>query len=116
MFKINNKNHQNVKLLLRTILFNPLKTNVALHIETSQFIKFYKCYSVIGRTLMFSVSSHCVKSVQIRSYFWSVFSRIQYRKIRTRNNSVFGHFSRSDRFVESDNLKVEPVQTFQLIW
>ena len=40
---------------------------------------------------------HCVKSVQIWSYFWSVFSciRTEYRKIRTRNNSVFGHFSRS---------------------
>ena len=62
---------------------------------------------------------HCVKSVQIRSFFWSVFScirtecgdllgkspysvRIQkntdqseYRKLRTRDNSVFGHFSRS---------------------
>ena len=40
---------------------------------------------------------HCVNSVQIQSYFWSVFSciRIEYRKIRTRNNSVFGHFSRS---------------------
>ena len=40
---------------------------------------------------------HCVKIVQIRSYFWSVFSCIQseYRKIRTRNNSVFGHFSLS---------------------
>ena len=37
----------------------------------------------------------CVKSVQIRSYFWSVFSCIQseYRKIRTRNNSAFRHFS-----------------------
>ena len=44
-------------------------------------------------------SSHCVKIVQIRSYFCSVFSciRIEYRKIRTRNNSVFGHFSRSAR-------------------
>ena len=31
----------------------------------------------------------CVKSVQIRSYFWSVFSCI-----RTRNNSIFGQFSR----------------------
>ena len=42
--------------------------------------------------------THCVKSVQIRSYFWSVFSciRIEYRKVRTRNNSVFGQFSRSD--------------------
>ena len=36
---------------------------------------------------------HCVKSVQIRSFFWSVFSRIQSEcgKIRTRKNSVFGH-------------------------
>ena len=40
---------------------------------------------------------HCVESVQIRSYFWSVFFCIQskYRKTWTRNNSVFGHFSRS---------------------
>ena len=47
------------------------------------------------------VFSHCVKSVQIRSYFWSVFSciRTEYRKIRTKNNSVFGHFLRS-----ADNL------------
>ena len=41
---------------------------------------------------------HFVKSVQIRGYFWSVFSCIQseYRKIQTRNNSAFGHFSSSD--------------------
>ena len=47
-----------------------------------------------------------MKSVQIRSFFWSAFSYIQiyrvnlrilaeYRKKRTRKNSVFGHFSRS---------------------
>ena len=37
----------------------------------------------------------CVKSVQIRSFFWSVFSCIRtvYRKMRTRKNSVYGHFS-----------------------
>ena len=31
-------------------------------------------------------------------FFWSVFSRIHYKygKIRTRKNSIFGHFSRSD--------------------
>ena len=53
-------------------------------------------------------SCHCMKSVQIQSYFWFVFSRIrteylllnlriqsQYRKIWTRNNSLFGHFPRS---------------------
>ena len=33
---------------------------------------------------------HCVKSIQIRRFFWSVFSCI-----RTRKNFVFGHFSRS---------------------
>ena len=45
---------------------------------------------------------HWMKSIQIRSFFWSVFSRIQseYRKIRTRKNSVFGHFSHSDLLIE----------------
>ena len=50
---------------------------------------------------------HCVKSVQIRRFFWSVISRIRteygvslriqskYEKIQTRKNSVFGHFLRS---------------------
>ena len=47
---------------------------------------------------------HCVKSVQIRSYFWSIFSciRTEYRKIRTRNNSAFGHFSRIGWLRKSD--------------
>ena len=40
--------------------------------------------------------SHCVKSVRIASYFWSVFSCF-----RTRNNSVFGHFSRN--VINSEN-------------
>ena len=44
--------------------------------------------------------NHCVKRVQIRSHFWSVFSciRTEYRIIRTRNNSVSGRFSRSEFF------------------
>ena len=44
---------------------------------------------------------HCVKSAQTRSYFWSLFSCIQSecRKIRSINNFVFGHFSRSHCFV-----------------
>ena len=43
------------------------------------------------------VGVKCVKSVQIRSFFWFVFSciRTEYRKIQTRKNSVFGHFLRS---------------------
>ena len=60
-----------------------------------------KCPALLGTGSGSSYASeaiHCVKSVQIRSYFWSVFSCIQskYRKIGTINNSVFGHFSRSD--------------------
>ena len=44
-----------------------------------------------------AVHYHCVKSVQIRIFFWSVFSRIwtEYGKIRIRKSSVFEHFSRS---------------------
>ena len=36
-------------------------------------------------------NSHCVKSVQIRSFFWS-----EYRKIRIRKNFIFGHFLRNE--------------------
>ena len=54
--------------------------------------------------------SHCVNSVQIQSFFRSVYSRLELNteiysvnlrvqpeqgKIGTRKNSVFGHFSRS---------------------
>ena len=63
-------------------------------------IKLLQCYTKSHLEIL-----HCVTSVQIRSYFWSLFScirteygdlgRSEYRKIRTRNNSVFGHFSRS---------------------
>ena len=46
-----------------------------------------------------SISSalHCVKRVQIWSFFWSMLSciRTEYKKIRTRKNSAFGHFPRS---------------------
>ena len=50
---------------------------------------------------------HCVKNVPIRSYFWSVFSCIQfeYKKIQTRNNFVFGNFSRSRLFRTQLNTK-----------
>ena len=37
---------------------------------------------------------HCVKNVQIRSFTWS-----EYGKIRTRRNSLFRHFSRSDDLI-----------------
>ena len=52
------------------------------------------CYSLIWGYYIFY---HYMKSVQIRSLFRSGFSciRSEYRKIRTRKNSVFGHCPRS---------------------
>ena len=52
------------------------------------------------RIMLQVLRKHYMKSFQIRSSFWSVFSCIwtEYRKIRTRKNPVFGHFSRSDTF------------------
>ena len=64
-----------------------------------------KAFMAISRT------KHCVKSVQIQSIFWSVFSfiRTKYRDLRSKSpysvriqenadqtNSVFGHFSSSE--------------------
>ena len=43
---------------------------------------------------------HCVKSVQIRSFFWS-----EYRKKRTRKNFIFGHFSRSGCNKKTDRIQ-----------
>ena len=53
---------------------------------------------------------HCLKSVQITSFFWSGFSRIQseYGKVQTGKNSVFGHFSHSEvkkRFPQKEHFK-----------
>ena len=49
-------------------------------------------------TYMRLTMTHCVKNVQMRSFFCSVFCRFRTEdvKIRTRKNSVFGHFSQSD--------------------
>ena len=62
----------------------------------SVFNIFYACFSMnlqlLGlKSVCSSYYSHWAKNVQILSFFWSVSSCI-----RTRKNSVFGHFSRSE--------------------
>ena len=52
-------------------------------------------------------NTHCVNSVRIRGYSWSLFSCI-----RTRNSSVFGHFSRSDLPVKSSLLRGDSFSTY----
>ena len=53
--------------------------------------------SVLHMTLIPDLFSHYhgIKSVRTRIFFWSVFYRFrfEYGKIRTRKNSVFGHYS-----------------------
>ena len=63
-----------------------------------RFSKYKLCLYALMSNILLIIPIHCVKSVQIRSYFWFVFSciRTEYRKIRTRNNSVLGRFSRND--------------------
>ena len=55
---------------------------------------------------------HCMKSIQTRSFFWSVFSRIhpEYAKIRTRKKSVFGHFSLSARETENSFEEIKVIK------
>ena len=99
------------RLLLMVALINPwlYKPVAPTNLGTWSSFVFLTIWS-----LLFEHSSnfnvHCVKSVQIRSFFWSLFSCIrteygellvnlriesEYKKMRTRNNSAFGHFSRS---------------------
>ena len=56
--------------------------------------------------------TQCAKSVQIRSFFCSIFSRIQLKcgKIQTRKNFVFAHFSR----IVNDNFEREPEEHLKL--
>ena len=48
-------------------------------------------YWTLTLSACYFLLNHCFKSVKIRFFFWSVLSRI-----RTRKDSVFGHFSRSE--------------------
>ena len=79
------------------MLYYPKENGLMPSNETWQFLLYRKC-------LLFPFShqlSICMKCVQIRSFFWSVFSCIQteygdlqseYRKIWTRKNSVLDIF------------------------
>ena len=73
-----------------------------LEIAIGEFIFYYMINPSTNLKRQFlKCSTHCVKSVQIRIFFWSAYSvslRIQSEcgKMRTRKKSVFGHFSRSE--------------------
>ena len=69
--------------------------------NTSRRLLLGFAWSVYFRLTHFMQLVNCVKSFQIRRFCWSIFCCIQseYSKIRTRKNSVFGHFSCSGLFL-----------------
>ena len=64
---------------------------------------------------MYWWKAHYVKDVQIRSFFWS-----EYGKIRTRKNSVFGHFShtgkRNNAVVRHTAIAWQTLMIYGFIW
>ena len=113
----------------QVVLFIPLKTSE--YQRFSDVFRVYRRWPVGWYGLIFflkiriysalHIPIHCVKSVQTRSFFWSVFSRIrtEYRDLRSKSpyssrilenadqkkNSVFGHFSHRDLLYENWNIQ-----------
>ena len=88
-----------------SILYSPIRRTdslvtfvlsnlVSLHDKLDISYLSYTWMVIFGSRL---ISCHCLRSVQIWGFFWSLFSciRTEYRKIRARKTSVFGHFSLS---------------------
>ena len=80
------------------------------HVLIFRVLQIFLIHGSFAAQFLYSASLcsyHCMKSVQKRSFFWSVFSRFRIEcfvslriqsecgKIRTRKNSVFGHISHS---------------------
>ena len=77
-----------IKIVLLSMLWKKSSFQTIRFFKEKLFVMFVTC------------SSHCVKSVQIRSFSWFVFCcvRTEYRKIRTRKSSALVHFSCSEYF------------------
>ena len=97
----------NVKRLEAAVVFKKRRRHRYFHVSFAKFLRTPFLENTIGRLILkvyqlsmcklVAEDAHWVKSVQLRTYFWFVFSCIWTvcRKIQTRKNSVFGHFSRS---------------------
>ena len=111
------RKHQiNVRNLFNIFTKDTWRTSVAFtHYSGVSIVDFEKA----------NAGWHCLKSDhQIRSFFWSVFSRIRTEygeiwSIRTRKNSLFGHFSRSEfccRYVEENKKRTNIVAKYWWAW
>ena len=91
----------------RRLIYDVTKMSHSLRLKNVRFeaswshlahevLKTFDLRHIEGACWQILQNQHCVISVQIWNSFWSVFSCIQseYRKMPTRKNPVFGHFSR----------------------
>ena len=103
-----NSNSKKTQFLCSNSCFSATRETKSLYIT---LIIFFSSLNIKN----YSKHTHCVKCVQIRSFFWSVFSRIQseWGKTRPRKNSVLGHFSSSDSQYYSE-VNSEPSQTSKI--
>ena len=84
----------------RSLHVGRILTHIHTHTHTTQ-IRSCHIWTLSYIEILLFWWEPCVKSVQIRIFYWPVFScsQSEYRKIRTRKNSVFGHFSRREDFM-----------------
>ena len=67
-----------------------LEINATWRIMKKSFMEnFILCAVCLLPTALMTDSQHCVKSVQIRSFFWSLFSRIRTEYGKTRSISPY---------------------------
>ena len=108
--------HQFRRLTFRSLfllrLMKPVGTGtLILILEWSYSLQFCNfCSTWATKT----IEMHGLKSVQIRSFFWSVFSRTW-----TRKNCVFGKFSYSDGLInpfQANLAFLYPLKTSENLW
>ena len=108
--------NRRLEILVADMIFDEIFTARSL---VCLFLSPWASFSWTGKDYIINLRNtvyHCVKSVQIRYFFCSVFSHIrtEYGKIRTRKNTVFGHFSRSVQIIrfkaEKKSPSVKPMQ------
>ena len=106
----------------------PLNSVQALYCGQNVVLLIFIYFSLYSCLMIFGWTAHCLRNIQIRSYFWSIFSCSQstYRKKRTRKNSVFRHFSHSGNVCKwngeigfFDNILIHLIHIFKMstnIW